>query len=60
MASAVGLRDDFAATRMRALVRSRRETIQVRRLLALAVTHEGGTRGDATQLGGVGRQTVRD
>lgn len=60
MASAVGLRDDFTATRMRALARSSRDASQVRRLLALAVIYEGGTRGEAAQLGGVGLQTVRD
>ena len=60
MASAVVLREDFTAARMRALARSSRDANQVRRLLALAAIYEGGTRGDAAALGGVGLQTVRD
>ena len=60
MASALALRDDFTAARMRALARSSRDANQVRRLLALATIYEGGSRGDAAQFGGVGLQTVRD
>lgn len=60
MASAVSLRLDFTATRIRALARSSRDANQVRRLLALATIYEGGTRSTAAQLGGVGLQTVRD
>lgn len=60
MASAVALRDDFTAARVRALARSSRDASQVRRLLALAMIYEGGTRGEAARLGGVGLQTVRD
>ena len=60
MASALALRDDFTAARMRALARSSRDANQVRRLLALATIFEGGTRGDSAHLGGVGLQTVRD
>jgi len=60
MASAVALREDFTAARMRALARSSRDTNQVRRLLALARIYEGGTCSEAAQLGGVGLQTVRD
>ena len=60
MASALALRDDFTAPRMRALARSSRDANQVRRLLALATIYEGGSRGDAAQFGGVGLQTVRD
>ncbi len=60
MASAVALRSDWTAARMRALARSSCDANQVRRLLALATIYEGGTRSDAAQLGGVGLQTVRD
>jgi transposase len=60
MASAVALRADFTAARMRALARSSRDANQVRRLLALATIYEGGTRSAAAQSGGVGLQTVRD
>ena len=60
MASALALRDDYTAARMRALARSSRDANQVRRLLALATIYEGGLRGDAAQFAGVGLQTVRD
>lgn len=60
MASAVALRDDFTATRLRKLARSSSDGNQVRRLLALATIYDGGKRAEAAQLGGVGLQTVRD
>lgn len=60
MASAVGLRGDFTAADIRALARASRDGNQVRRLLALAVIYEGGTRSEAALVGGVGLQTVRD
>ncbi|GGE21737.1 hypothetical protein GCM10011529_30490 [Polymorphobacter glacialis] len=60
MAAAVGLRDDFTATDLRRLAQSRRDAGQVRRLLALAVIYDGGSRSEAARTGGVGLQTVRD
>ena len=60
MASALALRNDSTAARMRALSRSSRDAKQVRWLLALATIYEGGTRGEAARLGGIGLQTVRD
>lgn len=60
MAAAVGLRDDFTASALRRLAQSRREAGQVRRLLALAVIYDGGSRSEAARIGGVGLQTVRD
>jgi len=60
MASAVALRDDFTAAKIRTLARSSSDANQVRRLLALAAIYEGGRRTEAAQLGGVGLQTVRD
>ena len=60
MAAAVGLRADFTATDLRRLAQSRRDGGQVRRLLALAVIYDGGSRSGAARTGGVGLQTVRD
>lgn len=60
MAAAVGLRADFMAVDLRGLARASRDGNQVRRLLALAVIYEGGTRSEAALVGGVGLQTVRD
>ena len=60
MAAAIGLRGDFDATALRALAKSSRDLDQLRRLLSLAEIYDGGSRGDAARVGGVGLQTVRD
>ena len=60
MAAPVPLRDDFDATTLRSLVKASRDPDQVRRLLSLAEIYDGGTRGDAARVGGVGLQTIRD
>ena len=60
MAAPVVLRGDYDARTLRRLARSAGDPGQVRRLLALAAIYAGGTRGEATKIGGVGLQTVRD
>ena len=60
MSAPIALRGDFDAFRLRALARASRDANQTRRLLALAVINDGGTRTAAAALGGVGLQTVRD
>lgn len=60
MGQALPLRDDFSGSDLRRLARSSRDADQTRRLLALAVIYDGGSRGEAAQVGGVGRQIVRD
>lgn len=60
MGAAIALRDDFDAATLRALAKKGRDAGQIRRLLALAEIYEGGSRGDAARIGGVGLQTVRD
>ena len=60
MGSPVSLRDDFDASVLRTLARRARDADQGRRLLALAAIYDGGSRGDAAQIGNVGLQTVRD
>jgi transposase len=60
MAAAVPLRADYDASRLRALAKHSEDAGQTRRLLALAEIYDGGLRGDAAKLGGVGLQTVRD
>ncbi len=60
MVAAVWLRDDFDAARLRSLAKTSRDPDQLRRLLSLAEIYDGGSRGDAARLGGVGLQTVRD
>jgi putative transposase len=60
MAAAVPLRGDYDAQRLRALAKLSDNADQTRRLLALAVISDGGSRGEAAELAGVGLQTVRD
>ena len=60
MAAAIELRGDFTGDDLRRLARASRDAKQVRRLLALAVICEGGTRTEAARVGGVGLQIVRD
>jgi len=60
MASAIALREDFSAADLRALARQSRDTRQCRRLLALAAVAEGRSRGEAAEIGGMDRQTLRD
>jgi transposase len=60
MAAAIELRGDLSGDDLRRLARDSRDAKQVRRLLALAVISEGGTRSEAARVGGVGLQIVRD
>ena len=60
MGAAVGLRGDYEAGQLRGLAKRSEDAGQTRRLLALAAIYEGGSRGEAGKIGGVGLQTVRD
>jgi len=60
MAAAVGLRQDYTAQDLRQSAKRARDAGHARRLLALADIYDGGSRGDAARVGGVGLQTVRD
>ncbi|MFC6046773.1 transposase, partial [Methylobacterium hispanicum] len=60
MSKAVDLREDFDADTLRRLARKSRDAGQSRRLLALAAIYEGGSRTQASRIGAVGLQTVRD
>jgi transposase len=60
MAAAIGLRGDFDGWALRGLAKKTRDANQIRRLLALAEIYDGGSRGDAARIGGVGLQTIRD
>ncbi|HZD89489.1 MAG TPA: IS630 family transposase, partial [Pseudolabrys sp.] len=54
MARAVRLREDFTAAQLRAVAKGSGDAAQTRRLLALAAIYDGGSRGEAAKLGGVG------
>src|SRR4030081_2943863 len=60
MAAAIGVRGDYDAERLREAAKRSEDANQTRRLLALAAIYDGGSRGDAARIGGVGLQTVRD
>src|SRR6202522_3886441 len=60
MAAPISLREDFDGPTLRARVLSEKAGTVTRRLLALVTIYDGGTRGDAARLGGVGLQTLRD
>jgi transposase len=60
MGKAVELRADFDASQLRQLARGTKNANQGRRLLALAEIYDGISRSRAAQVGGVGRQIVRD
>jgi transposase len=60
MAAAIVLRRDYDARRLRAAAKQSADADQTRRLLALAVIYDGGSRSAAAELAGVGLQTVRD
>jgi hypothetical protein len=60
MAAPLPLRSDFGADAMRREAPRSRNAAQARRLLALAVIYEGGTRSEAAKIGGVTLQIVRD
>lgn len=60
MASAVQVRLDYSSDELRRLARASDDADQTRRLLALAVILDGGSRGDAARTGGVGLQVIRD
>lgn len=60
MARGIPLRNDYTAEVLRALARSSGDANQARRLLALSLIYDGGSRSDAARHGGVDLQTVRD
>lgn len=60
MAAAISLRADFDAEGLRRLARESKHAAQARRLLALALIYDGGSRSDAARLGNVTLQIVRD
>ena len=60
MAAPIALREDFDALALRGLAKKTRDANHSRRLLALAAIYDGGSRGQAARIGGVGLQTMRD
>jgi transposase len=60
MATAVGVRSDYTSAELRWISRRFDDADQVRRLMALAVILDGGSRSEAAKVAGVTLQIVRD
>ncbi len=60
MAAAIGVRSDYTSVDLRRFARRCGDADQVRRVLALAVILDGGSRSDAARMAGVTLQIVRD
>ena len=60
MASAVSLREDYSAFKLRRLAAATKNANQSRRLLSLAAVLDGMNRTEAARIGGMDRQTLRD
>jgi transposase len=60
MAAAIGVRLDYTSADLRSFARRCRDADQVRRVLAVAVILDGGSRSDAARMAGVTLQIVRD
>jgi putative transposase len=60
MRQPIPLRPDFDAAVLRLIARESKDPDQVRRLLALAMIYDGGSRTEAAQAGCVTLQVVRD
>lgn len=60
MSAAIALRDDFEADDLRGLAVKAKDADQARRLLALAAVYDGMDREEASRIGGMDRQTLRD
>ena len=60
MAAAIGVRSDYASADFRHFARRSDDADQVRRLLAVALILDGGSRSEAAKVAGVTLQIVRD
>jgi transposase len=60
MSVPIPLRWDFGSSQLRGLAKKTKDGPQVRRLLALAAIYDGATRTEASKVGGVGLQIIRD
>ena len=56
----IALRADYDAATVRAAAKRSKDGPQARRLLALAAVYEGATRTEASKIGGVTLQIIRD
>jgi transposase len=60
MGQAIAVRTDYTAGDVRGFARRAKDVAQARRLLAIAAVLDGASRTDASKIGGMDRQTLRD
>jgi len=60
MAAPIPLRSDYNGDDLRYFAKGTDDATQARRLLSLAIIYDGGSRTDASQVGGVTLQIIRD
>src|ERR1700681_4820880 len=60
MGQAIAVRTDFTADEGRPFAQRAKDSVQARRLLAIAAVLDGASREDAAKIGGMDRQTLRD
>src|SRR3546814_10977372 len=60
MAAAIGVRSDYTSADLRQFARRSDDADQVRRLFAVALILDGGSRSEAAKVAGVTLQIVRD
>ena len=60
MAAAIGVRSDYRSSDLREFARRSSDADQVRRLLAVGLILDGGSRSEAAKIAGVTLQIVRD
>ena len=60
MGHAIAVRTDFTAVEVAGSHGGRKDSDQVRRLLAIAAVLDGSSRAEAAKIGGMDRQTLRD
>ena len=60
MAAPIRVRSDLSSDQVRAFSRSSMDAGQVRRLLAIATSLDGGSRSEAARIAGVTLQIIRD
>ena len=60
MGKAIAVRTDYTAGEVRGLAKRAKDAAQARRLLAIAAVLDGASRTEASRIGGMERQTLRD
>jgi hypothetical protein len=60
MGQAIAVRRDYTAGEVRRFAKQAKDVAQARRLLAIVAVLDGASRAEATKIGGMDRQMLRD